>query len=232
MIKRKLAVLALLLPVGLTAAAWPAAAASTTVLQYVGDEPAGSTVAVDTSGTVPANNGALHEVAVAGSAYSFNGTSSYIQTPASPTVNPDTSDFSYSVSINLPATLVFSHDISLVRRGSAKFSGAYYKMEMIYNSSTGVMSLVCAFRDQTGNRGFVSTNANTLNDGLWHTLTCSKTATSVSLNKGGLKTYTRAATLGNLSSTQPLNFGAEQITATTFWEHFPGQMDNMTLTRG
>ena len=232
MIRRKLAVLAFLLPAGLAATALPAAATTTTVLQYVGNEPAGSTKALDTSGTVPPNNGALHQVAVTGGVYSFNGTTSYIQTPASATVNPDTSNFTFSVSINLPSTLVFSRDISLVRRGAAKFAGAYYKMEMVYNSSSHVMSLVCAFRDQAGNRGFVSTNADTLNDNAWHTLTCSKTATSVSLNKGGTKTYIKPATLGNLSSTQPLNFGAEQFTSTTLWEFFPGLMDNITLTKG
>ena len=231
MTKRMLALLALLVPVGLTVTALPASAASTVVLLYAGNEPSGSTVATDTSGTTPPNNGALHQVAVANGVYSFNGSTSYIQTPASATVNPDAANFSYSVSINLPTTTTFSHDLSLVRRGSAKYSGAYYKMEMIYKKSTGNVKLVCALRDTTGARGYVATSANTLNDGQWHTLTCSKTATTVTLTKDG-RAHTTAATLGNLSSTQPLNFGAEQIGTTSYWEHFPGLMDNITLTKG
>jgi hypothetical protein len=35
-----------------------------------------------------------------------------------------------------------------------------------------------------------------------------------------------------MSSDRQLNFGAEQVTETTFWEHFPGDMDSITLTKG
>lgn len=207
--------------------ALPASAASTIVLHYSGAETSGA-VATDTSPNH--NDGTLHQVALNGQAYSFNG-SSYIETPASTTVNPDTADFSYSVSINIPTTVTFSHDLSLVRRASSKFAGAYYKMEMVYKKSTGHMRLECAFRDSTGARGFVTTSANTLNDGLWHTLTCSKTATSVSLTKDG-RVHTTPATLGDLSSTEPLDFGAEQIGPTSYWEKFTGLMNNITLTKG
>jgi concanavalin A-like lectin/glucanase superfamily protein len=226
--KRKILMLAVSVPAVLLVAALPAAAASTVVLNYTGDETSG-TVAVDSSAY--GNNGSLHQVALGGQVYSFNGSTSYIQTPASASINPGTAAFSYAVSINISPTTIFSHDLSLVRRGSSKFAGAYYKMEMVYNKATGTMRLECAFRDQTGARGFVATSGNTLNDGIWHTLTCSKTATTVSLTKDG-KTRTNPATLGNMSSTVPLFFGAEQVGATSFWEHFAGQMDDITLTKG
>ncbi len=103
---------------------------------------------------------------------------------------------------------------------------------MVYNKSTGNMRLECALRDAVGSRGFVATSAAGLNDGAWHTLTCTKTASSVSLTKNA-HVYTKPATLGDMSSgTQPSNFGAEQVSATGFWEYFPGVMDNIVITNG
>jgi concanavalin A-like lectin/glucanase superfamily protein len=219
--------LAALVPASLLASALPAAAASTIVLQYTGS-PASNTTATDMSGF--GNDGTLHDVTATGSLYSF-GSNAYISVPASDSINPDTSDYSYAVTMELPAGFVFTHDLSLVRRGAAKIGGAYYKMELVFNQTTGAVHLVCAMRDQNGNRGYVSTSASSIGDGTWHTLMCTKTATSVTLTKDGVA-HTKAASLGNLSSTQTLNIGAEQVNATTFWEHFPGQMENITITKG
>jgi hypothetical protein len=223
----RLIAVALLVPACLLLAALPASAATTTVLHYTGAL-SGTTVP-DASGF--GNNGTTYSITASGGAYSFNGTTSYLQTPASSSVNPGSSAFSYSVNMYLPTTTVFSRDLSLVRRGSAKFPGSFYKMEMIYNKATGNMRLTCALRDTAGNLATVSTSGNTLNDGRWHTLTCSKTARTVSLTVDG-REHTKSVRLGNLSSTQPLNFGAEQIDATHFWEHFPGLMDEIVLTKG
>lgn len=222
----RLLALAVLVPAGLLASALPAAAQSTNVLQYTGT--ASCCTAIDVSGF--GNDGTLHNVTATGSLYSF-GSNAYISVPASDSINPDTADYSYAVTMELPAGYTFSHDLSLVRRGAAKHGGAYYKMELVFNKTTGAVHLVCAMRDQAGITGYVSTGASTIGDGAWHTLMCTKTATSVTLTKDGV-THTKAASLGNLSSTQSLNFGAEQVTATTFWEHFPGEMSNITITKG
>lgn len=217
--------LAVLVPASLLASALPAAA-STIVLQYTGT--ASGTTAIDTSGD--GNNGTLHNVTATGSLYSF-GSKAYISVPASASLNPGTADFSYAVTMELPAGYTFIHDLSLVRRGAAKLGGAFYKMELVFNKSTGAVHLVCAMRDQNGNTGYVSTAATTIGDGTWHTLMCTKTATSVTLTKDGV-THTKAANLGNISTTQSLNIGAEQVNSTTFWEYFPGEMDNITITEG
>jgi hypothetical protein len=226
--KRRLSILALLIPAALAVAALPAAAVSTVVLHYGGTEKTG-TVARDTSDND--NDGILHNVRLTGSAYQFNRKTSYIRTEASKTVNPGRSRYSFSVSIKLPARTVFAHDFSLVRRGSSKFSGAYYKMEMVFNKTTQRMRLECAFRDSARQHTSVSTSGSTLNDGVWHTLTCAKTARTVSLTKDGV-VHSKPAVLGDLSSPQPLFFGAEQVGPSSFWEHFPGQMNDITLTKG
>ncbi len=199
---------------------------TTTVLNYIGTVT--SPLAFDVSGQ--GNDGTLHNVTATGEYYSF-GDSAYISVPASSSINPDTEDYTYGVTMRLPADYVYTHDLSLVRRGASKLGGAYYKMELIYRKSTGNTVLVCAMRDQDGHTGYVQVSASGLNDGAWHTLECAKTATSVTLTKN-TNTYTNAATVGNLSSNRPLNFGAEQVTETTFWEHFPGDMDSIVITKG
>ena len=223
---RRLIALVVLTPACLLFAELPASAASTRVLHYSGAL-SGTTVP-DESGF--GNNGTAHDVSLSGGAYSFNGTSSYIRTPASSTVNPGSAAFSYSVTVKLPTPTTFSRDLSLVRRGSSKFAGPYYKMEMVYNKATGNMRLECALRDAAGAHAIVSTSGNALNDGQWHTLTCSKSAKTISLTKDG-HVRTKSVALGNLSSTRPLNFGAEQVGPTNFWEHFPGLMKKIVLTK-
>jgi len=208
------------------ASALPAAAASTVVLDYTGT--ASTTTAIDTSGF--GNDGTLHHVAATGSWYRF-GRKGYISVRVSHSINPGTANYSYAVTMKLPAGYTFIHDLSLVRRGSSKLGGAFYKMELTFNQTTGSVHLICALRDQNGTTGYVSTGASTIADGNWHTLMCTKTATSITLTKDGA-TYTKAANLGDLSSTQQLNIGAEQVNATTYWEHFPGNMDNVTITVG
>jgi hypothetical protein len=222
----RLIALVVLSPACLLLTAPPVSAATQTVLHYTGAL-SGTTVP-DQSGS--GSNGTAHDITVSGGAYSFNGTSSYIQTPASSAVNPDSSAFSYSVTINLPTTTIFSRDLSLVRRGSSKFAGPYYKMEMVYDKSKRDMRLTCALRDTAGRHATVSTSGDALNDGQWHILTCSKSTKVISLTVDG-HVHTKSAKLGNLSSDQPLNFGAEQIDSTTFWEHFPGLMREIVLTK-
>jgi hypothetical protein len=213
---------------GLAVAALPASAASTDVLRYSGTETSG-TLAIDRSGS--GNSGTLHNVQLTGSGYAFNGQSSYISVPASASLNPGTANFSYGVTMSLPAGYTFTHDLSLVRRGASKLSGAYYKLELVYKKSTGNTHLECAMRDSAGKTGYVSVGAAGLNDGAWHTLTCSKTGSTVSLTKNG-NVYAKAASLGSFSTTRALNFGAEQVTDTSFWEHYIGKMKDIFQTRG
>jgi len=223
---RPLIALVALTPACLLFAALPASAASKRVLHYSGAL-SGTTVP-DESGF--GNNGIAHGISLTGGAYSFNGSSSYIQTPASSTVNPGSAAFSYSVTIKLPTATTFSHDLSLVRRGASKSAGPYYKMEMVYNKATGNMRLECALRDAAGAHASVSISGNALNDGQWHTLTCSKAAKTISLTEDG-HVRTKSVALGNLSSTQPLNFGAEQVGPARFWEHFAGLMEKIVVTK-
>jgi opacity protein-like surface antigen len=227
-VKRRVLVLALCVVAVVLAAALPASAVSTVVLKYNAKEKSG-TVAHDISGYH--NRGSLHQIKLNGAAFQFNGKTSYVRTPTSDSINPRGANFSYAVTINIPQGTTFNHDYSLVRRGSSKMKGAYFKMEMVYKRATGHMRLECAFRDQGGRRAIVSTGGTALKDGEWHTLTCRKTATTVSLTKDDT-TYSNHATLRSMSSTIPMYFGAEYIDENTFWEHFAGQMKNITLTKG
>jgi Concanavalin A-like lectin/glucanases superfamily len=226
LLPRRLIALVVLSPACLLLTALPASAATKTLLHYTGG--LSGTAVLDESGS--GSDGTAHDITSSGGAYSFNGISSYIQTPASSAVNPGYSDFSYSVSINLPTTDVFSRDYSLVRRGSSSLAGPYYKMEMVYDQSTGHMHLTCALRDTAEEHATVSAGVDTLNDGQWHTLTCAKTAKTISLTVDG-HVHTTSAKLRNMTSTEPLNFGADQVGPSTFVENFPGLMDEIVLTK-
>ena len=224
---KKLVATTTMLMVGAVTVAAPASAESNTVLSFTGK--ASKTTAIDVSGKN--NDGDLHNVRVTnGGFYTFD-EPARISVPASKSVNPGTANYSYGVTMRLPKDYVFDHDLSLVRRGASKLSGAYYKMELIYRRDTGNTVLVCAMRDQKGNTGFVQTSSAGLTDGAWHTLTCAKNATTVSLIKDS-STYSQEDKVGNLSSKRDLNFGAEKVDANTYWEHFPGDMDNITITKG
>jgi hypothetical protein len=215
------------LTIALLQLATPASAATDTVLRFTGK--ASKTTAIDVSGKN--NDGRLHNVTVTKRGfYSFN-EPARIRVPASKSINPGTADYSYQVTMRLPKDYTFSKDLSLVRRGAAKLSGAYYKMEIIHHRDSKTTVLVCAMRDKDGNTGYVQTTATGLNDGEWHILTCSKTDTTVQLDKDS-STYTKDDAVGNLSSSHPLFFGAEQVDANTYWEHFPGHLDNITITKG
>ncbi len=224
---KKLGVIATTLLVGTGVFAVPAAAGSDTVLRFTGK--VSKTTAIDVSGK--GNDGALHNVTVTkGGFYSFDAPARVI-VPASNSINAGTADYSYGVQMRLPKDYTFEKDLSLVRRGASKLSGAFYKMELIYHRDSGSTVLVCAMRDKDGNTGYVQTAATGLTDGAWHTLTCTKDATSVSLIKDGT-VYSQTDAVGNLSSSRVLSFGAEKVDSDTYWEHFPGDMDNITITKG
>ena len=225
---KKLVVLTLML-VSLTALAYPAAAK--TVLYFTGK--ASKTTAIDVSGKN--NDGKLNNVSVTkGGLYSFGklGRTSYISVPVSRSINPDRENYAYSVKVRFPDGYEFSHDVSLVRRGAAKLTGPYYKMELVWNKDSGNTSLVCAMRDKGGTTGYVSRSAAGIDDGEWHSLSCRKTSNTVSVTRDG-STNSQNVRVGNLSSDRNLYFGVENNTIKgQFTERFKGQMDDIKITKG
>jgi Concanavalin A-like lectin/glucanases superfamily len=156
-------VLALILAT-LATPAW----ASTTVGLWHMDETSGS-VAHDSSGS--GNDGHLQHITFASGAYAFNGTSSRVLIPDDTSLNPGTKDITISLKVKFtqkPSKAVGDYDV--VRKGT---DGSLYKIEISLQGRAR-----CSFHGSK-NAGGLEFGPD-LSDGQWHTITCRKTATSVS----------------------------------------------------
>jgi Concanavalin A-like lectin/glucanases superfamily len=213
------------------------ASASTTIVALYHMEEASGTVAHDASGN--GNRASIHSLVYGqpgfvGHGFGFKGapTLGYLKIPASSSINPGARNFSYTVHFKIASTTSITHDYSLIRRGSAKFAGAFYKLELVRRQDTGAVHAVCAFRDTLGNHFSVQGGSN-WNTGTWTTLTCQRSGSTFSLTRDAKILASRTmGGIGNLSSTTPIFVGVEQINATRYWEHFQGTMDEITFTKG
>ena len=179
---------ALILPL-LSAPAW----SSTLVGLWHMDETGGD-VAHDSSGF--GNDGTLEHITFASGAYAFNGTSSRVLIGNDSSLNPGDADITISVNVNFDS--IHIHDYDLVRKGG---SGALYKIEI---SSTGKAR--CQFHGSKRSAGIVF--GPDLSDGQWHTITCRKTATSISGTVGKASAM-RHAVIGSISNRVALSLGGK-----------------------
>jgi hypothetical protein len=170
----------------------PASASTLAGLWHM-DETAGA-VAHDSSGF--GNDGKLEHVTFASGAYAFNGTSSRVLIGNDSNLNPGDADITISVDVNFDS--IHIHDYDLVRKGG---SGALYKIEI---SSAGKAR--CQFHGSKNDSGIVV--GPDLSDGQWHTITCRKTANSISGTVGSA-TATQHAVVGSISNGVALSLGGK-----------------------
>lgn len=207
--------------------AWVAPAAATTVVaQWNMDNTFGTTM-VDTSGN--GNNGTTYDVVTSGSGYMFNGTTSRVIVPDSPTLNPGTSDFTYSVQLQTDRIPPLGTDYDLIRKGTSISSGGEYKLEIIYSKGNGIA--LCAVKDAAGNIASIRGTTNVA-DGLLHTLTCIKTSTSLTVLVDALPPRSVSATLtGSLNSWRPFAIGVKQgLLNGPADDYFNGTMRSVSLS--
>jgi hypothetical protein len=182
------------------------ARADTTAAHWGMNEPAGTGVMFDDSGN--GNNGTWEDITATGSAYKFNGVSSRVIVPDSPTLDPDTADFSYTVRFktsSVPDDRV--GDFDLLRKGLGSSSGGYYKVELYPNSANTKARALCQAQGRSGAAKLVgSTN---LADGVWHVITCEKRADVFNLVVDDVLIASQSVTIGSISNGAPLTIGAK-----------------------
>ena len=184
------------------------------------DETSGSTM-FDAIGSA---DGAIHNVqlgvaGMAGTAYGFNGSSSYVSVPSSPSVAPGSSNMSFTVDLNT-GSLPTSGDYDLFRRGA--YPGDFYKLELLQSGQAW-----CQFRgDANGGTSKGISGGPALNDNQWHTVTCAKTATQVMLTVDGT-TYTATKNVGSITDTDPLIIGAHPGS-----DYYNGTLDEASISIG
>lgn len=169
----------------------------------------------ETAGTVMhdakgAHNGTLYYVTlgvpgVTGTAFGFNGSSSYALVPAASDLNPGTANL--TLTIRLKTTQIprpRPGDADLIRKGS-HLDGAQYKVEL---QQSGQVS--CAFAGSAHYSQLIA--GPPVNDGGWHKIQCIKTPTAILLVVDG-KVFTKPADVGAIANpAAPVVIGA----------HFPG----------
>jgi hypothetical protein len=182
----------------------------------------------ETSGTVMrdsvrSHTGTLHSVQLgvpgfSGSAYGFNGTSSWVDVPSASDLNPGSATL--TLTMRLKATAVPAKpDWDLIRKGQYTTAGGEYKME--YQPS-GQAS--CGFKGSSAYAELMAGPA--VNNGQWHTIQCVKTSTAIKLVVDG-QTFTKAATIGSISNSSSVPIGARPGS-----EFFKGSLDEASMQIG
>lgn len=199
-----------------------ASAATTAALWHMDD--AGS-VMVDSSGN--GLNGASTNVAVGqpgavGSAYGFQRTPAYVTVPNNARLNPGTGDFTVSAKIRFSAPPSSSvGDYDLVRKGLAGTAGGNWKMEILQSGKA-----YCLFKGSAGR--VVLTNGPVLADNVWHTVSCTRSGSTVRLEVDGA-TYTKSGPTGSIANTVALRVGNKN---TAGGDQYAGLMDEVSITTG
>jgi hypothetical protein len=185
-----------------------AASTMTVVAQWAMNETSGTTM-TDSSGY--GNNGTLYNVQTTGSGYVFDGTTSKVIVPNSASLTPGSNDFSYTVTMQTSVFPPSGTDYDLIRKGTGITTGGEFKLEVVYNRGVGKPK--CVVQDSLGNTASQRGNMS-VTDGLPHTITCSKTATSLTLIVDGASYPTTANYTGAITSKKPLTIGIKAPTAT------------------
>jgi hypothetical protein len=203
----------------------PASAASlTTLALWNMNETSGSTL-VDSSGH--GINGTIgSEVVKGGGVHTFNylkpntppAHPGHLDTVNSSKLNPGTRDF--SITIRAKWTEPFGN---MIQKGQSGTAGGYFK----WQAPKGIVQ--CLFRGSSGNAGVSSKTA--LNNGAWHVITCTRTATQVQMIVDGKVTATLKHATGNISNSKPLSIAGktscDQINVTC--DYWVGQMDYVQI---
>jgi len=200
--------------------AQPAAAASTVRALWHMDETSGN-VMHDSSGH--ANNGTLTNVQVgqagfAGAGYGFNGSSSIVKVSSSSSLNPGSSPFTWTTHVKF--TQIPRDDYDLVRKGLSTTSGGHWKSEILHSGKA-----YCQVRGSSGSVAL--TNGPALNNGVWHTVTCTRSGSTLTLTVDG-RSYSTSHASGTVSNSAQLTLGAK----TSNGDYFKGVMDEVQLSIG
>jgi len=128
-----------------TSVLFPSAAAATTVVaQWNMDNTFGTTME-DSSGN--ANDGTTYNIVTSGGGYIFDGGTSKVVVPDSPSLNPGAQDFSYSVQVQTDTVPPAGKDYDLMRKGVSTTKGGEYKLELI--NVNGKAKALCVVKDST-----------------------------------------------------------------------------------
>ena len=195
----------------------PAQAAPTVVARWNMD--AVPTMVDDVGGD---NTGRTSAITMRGGLYTFNGATSLAQVPHKANLNPGTANITMQARVNTATPPAPGETYDVIRKGPSGTAGGYYKIEL-RGKSGGGMNAACIFKDQ---KKVVGTAVGAVPSTGWQTITCTKTATSVTLSAG--VTRTTAKSVGAISNTAGVFIGGKGDGT----DVLSGQMDYASITIG
>ena len=165
------------------------------------------------------------DVVLAGNSYKFpKASASYrpqhvVTVADAPALDPGTG--TWSVTTRFRYTQASGN---IVQKGQS--TGPFFKME----SHRG--GLTCLFRGTSGSKA-VGTGSRDLNDGLWHTVTCKRSGSVVSMTVDGVTRSATGAT-GRIDNTYPLSIGGKTACngTTVGCDYWIGEMDYLRVEVG
>jgi hypothetical protein len=186
------------------------------------DETSGSSMFDSVGG----HTGALHSVqlgllpGVSGSAFGFNGSSSYVDVPSTADLNPGSANITFTIHLQTTGTPPPAPaDWDLFRKGLYTSGGAEYKMEF---QQTGQAS--CGFEGTGGYAELIAGPA--INDGQWHTISCVKTSTAIQVVVDG-QVFSKAANVGSIANNTDVIIGGRPGS-----DWYKGQLDEASIQIG
>jgi len=202
------------------------AAATSPVATWTMGEPAGSRTMVDSYGS---HDGAIgSDVVLTGSAYTFPFVDARTYRPQHLVTVPDSSALdpgtgSWAVTARFKTG---NYNSNVLQKGQSSSPGGFLKMEI----HQGLLS--CLFRGDTGSRAVSS--GRTLSDGIWHTVRCERSGTTVSMTIDGAAPRQISGATGNISNAAPFVIGGKaSCNATTVGcDYWSGQMDDVRIQHG
>ena len=174
---------------------------------------------------VGSHNGTLHNTQLgvpgfSGSAYGFNGSSSYVSVPDASDLDSGSANITITLHLNTTGTAPAPpSDWDLIRKGLYTTSGGEFKMEF---QQSGKAS--CGFKGSSGYSELITGPA--LNNGQWHTVQCVKTSSAIRLVVDGT-TFSQTANVGAIANAESVVIGARPGS-----EFFSGTLDEANIQIG
>jgi len=208
----------------------PAARADTGSHAWAMDEAPGIGTMFDSGSPATDGNWINIQAGVPGSsgtAYRFDG-SSRVTVPDAASLDPGTDTFTASTKVKFSAmpTDADGGDFDLIRKGLGITSGGYWKIEIYPNSAHTKANGLCQMKGSSGHIKITGTPVS-LNNDQWHTITCTKTNSNVTLTVDGTS-YRKSVTIGSIANGDPLTVGADR----TGDDAYIGDMDEVSYTIG
>jgi hypothetical protein len=185
------------------------------------DETSGTTM-FDSVGT---HTGTLHSTQIGlpgftGTAFGFNGSSSYVNVPTAADLNPGSANITVTIHLKTSGTPPSPPaDWDVIRKGLYTTTGGEFKMEF---QQSGQAS--CGFEGSSGYAELVAGPA--INNGQWHTVSCVKTSTAIQVVVDG-QIFSKTANVGAIANTADVVIGARPGS-----DWYQGQLDEASIQIG